>query len=83
VALLPAVSALGGLSYLHPLLFSEGFRKAVTIAGLASALGGILAAAFIRNIPGERRAAPVGMSCPLDGTPSCERVESGSTEAAA
>ena len=73
VALLPAVAGITGMSYLHPPLFTEGFRKAVTLAGLAAAAGGVLAAALIRDPPAARRVpSPVRVSCPLDATPRCD-----------
>jgi EmrB/QacA subfamily drug resistance transporter len=76
VALLPAVAGIGGLSYLHPQLFMAGFHKAMVIAGVATASGGLLAAAFIRDLPAQRRVrTPVRLSCPLDATPRCDTVE--------
>ncbi len=56
VAVLPALSGLDGRSYLHPVLFSAGFHRAVVVAGAASAAGGVLAAVLVRN-PGRRGAA--------------------------
>ena len=59
VALLPALSGLSGHSYLHPAGFEAGFRHAVVIAGVAAALGGLLAAApGAEPAPGERTAGP-------------------------
>jgi hypothetical protein len=81
VAILPALGGITGLSYLHPALFTIGFQKAVTLAGVAAAFGGLISAAFIRNLPGELRpATPVRMSCPLDATPP---VDTGPSEAVA
>jgi EmrB/QacA subfamily drug resistance transporter len=70
VALLPAVSGMTGQSYLHPLQFTTGFRNAVVIAGIAAAVGGVLAGTFIRN-PGarQRAAVRVPVCCPLDAAP--------------
>jgi hypothetical protein len=72
VALLPPLAGLGGRSYLHPLEFSAGFGRAVFFAGIASALGGALSAALIRN-PGARPKshlrARTRVCCPLDATP--------------
>jgi len=84
VAILPALGGITGVSYLHPGLFTVGFQKAVTLAGVAAAFGGLLCAAFIRNLPAELRpATPVRMSCPLDATPRCDQVETGPSEAVA
>jgi hypothetical protein len=81
VALLPAVAGITGLSYLHPQLFTEGFRNAVMFAGWASVAGGVLAAVYIRNPASPRRApTPVRMSCPLDATPQCDLVRRASSE---
>ena len=73
VAVLPAVAGITGQSYLHAALFSDGFRKAVIVAGVAAAAGGVLAAALIRNPPEtERVPTPVRLSCPLDATPQLD-----------
>lgn len=80
VALLPALSGLSGHSYTHPGEFSSGFERAVVLAGVAAALGGVLAALLVRNPAGARRlwsrgpAAPsdrytMGVCCPLEATP--------------
>ena len=78
VALLPALSGLSGHSYVHPQEFESGFRHAVVFAGVAAALGGLLAAALVRNpgaargAPGRARARPGGgvpVCCPLEATP--------------
>jgi EmrB/QacA subfamily drug resistance transporter len=71
VALLPPLAGLSGRSYLHPAEFSAGFGRAVIVAGVAAALGGVLSAAFIRN-PGPPRAdqpSATRVCCPLDATP--------------
>src|SRR5207253_8738210 len=49
VAILPAAAGITGASYLHPALFSAGFRNAVFMAALVCAIGGVLAAFTIRN----------------------------------
>jgi EmrB/QacA subfamily drug resistance transporter len=77
VALLPALSGLSGHSYMHPAELEAGFRHAVVIAGVAAAVGGLLAAALIRNPGAGRRAEERGrgrggkvpVSCPLEATP--------------
>lgn len=51
VALLPTLAGITGTAYLHPASFAAGFRVAVLIAGGACALGGMVAAATIRNHP--------------------------------
>ena len=72
VALLPALSGLSGHSYVHPDEFTAGFRHAVVISGAAAALGGLLAAAMVRN-PGAaqrmRGRHRVPVSCALEATP--------------
>jgi EmrB/QacA subfamily drug resistance transporter len=76
VAILPAVSGVDGRSYLHPALFAAGFRHAVVIAAAAAALGGVLAALFVRD-PGASRHARAPeqereramVCCPLEATP--------------
>jgi EmrB/QacA subfamily drug resistance transporter len=72
VALLPALSGLSGQSYLQPELFAIGFRHAMVIAGVAAALGGVLAAVLVRNPEGSQHLVArrrVRMSCPLEATP--------------
>jgi EmrB/QacA subfamily drug resistance transporter len=76
VAVLPALSGLSGHSYMHPGELEVGFRHAVVIAGVAAAIGGLLAGALIRNPtatlpPGDGVGAPggVGVCCPLEATP--------------
>jgi hypothetical protein len=78
VALLPALSGLSGHSYVHPGEFESGFRHAVVFAGVAAALGGLLAGALVRN-PGAaqrsadraraRRGGGIPVCCPLEATP--------------
>ncbi|MGA2522015.1 MAG: DHA2 family efflux MFS transporter permease subunit [Acidimicrobiales bacterium] len=71
VAVLPALSGLDGRSYLHPVLFSAGFHRAVVVAGVVAAAGGVLGAVSVRD-PGraghlrpKRRSV---VCCPLDAT---------------
>jgi EmrB/QacA subfamily drug resistance transporter len=75
VALLPVLAGITGHSYVHPSELQAGFGRAVAFAGVASAAGGLLAAALIRN-PGtvqrqkaRARGAAVPVCCPLDATP--------------
>jgi MFS family permease len=49
VAVLPALSGITGMSYLHPAAMSHGFRTAVFIAAGMCVLGGVVAAFGIRN----------------------------------
>jgi EmrB/QacA subfamily drug resistance transporter len=51
VAILPALAGITGDAYLHPAELTQGFHTAVLIAAAATAAGGILAAATIRNPP--------------------------------
>jgi len=78
VAVLPAMAGISGTSYLHPSEFSTGFRSAVLISGSLCAVGGVVAALWIRNPvdgpagrpprPGTRE--PVAcLHCALDAAP--------------
>jgi len=49
VAILPVLAGITGDSYLHPAELTDGFHKAVMIAAVVSAAGGVLAFATIRN----------------------------------
>jgi len=74
VAILPALSGLGGHSYVHAQEFEAGFRHAVFIAGVAAAMGGVLAAFLVRNPSRATRAqsqdrARRAVSCALEATP--------------
>jgi EmrB/QacA subfamily drug resistance transporter len=83
VAVLPAAAGLTGAAYLEPTRFASGFRTAVFIAGALCAIGGLLAAALIRNPkPPEPAAVPAvperhAVSCGLDA-PAQALVSSGS-----
>jgi EmrB/QacA subfamily drug resistance transporter len=75
VAVLPALAGITGDVYLHPAALTAGFHKAVLIAAIVVAAGGVLAAVTITN-PARTgsRAAPGGPSprdlhCALDGPP--------------
>lgn len=70
VALLPPVAGLTAGSYLDPGAFAQGFRIAILIAAALCAVGGMLAAVFIRNPQPSRPAAPLDrphLHCALDG----------------
>jgi EmrB/QacA subfamily drug resistance transporter len=72
VAILPALAGISGDAYLHPSQLSSGFKTAMFIAASWCVVGGLLAAAGIRN---PRRApAPTPepaecLHCALDATP--------------
>jgi MFS family permease len=81
VAILPAAAGITGGSYLHPDLFSVGFRNAVLIAALVCAVGGIISAFTIRNpAPADDGVggalARQHSHCALDGPP----LRTGATE---
>jgi EmrB/QacA subfamily drug resistance transporter len=71
VAVLPALVGISGDDYQHPEAFAAGFRIAVILSASLLVLGGVLAAASIRN-PHPRRTAGLPASChfcALDGPP--------------
>jgi hypothetical protein len=75
VAVLPPLAGLTAGSYLDPDTFAAGFRTAVLIAAAVCALGGLLAAALIRNPPrGDPHPSPPverpHRHCALDGPPA-------------
>jgi EmrB/QacA subfamily drug resistance transporter len=73
VAILPAAAGITGASYLHPDVFSVGFRTAMLAAAVTCVLGGVLAALTIRKpilAPGQTSVPASGeMHCALDATP--------------
>jgi EmrB/QacA subfamily drug resistance transporter len=73
VAVLPAAAGLSGAAYLDPHLFAAGFRTASFISAGLCVLGGVLAAATIRNPRRDTGVAPAasrfaishcGLDCP-------------------
>jgi EmrB/QacA subfamily drug resistance transporter len=73
VAVLPAAAGLTGAAYLDPGLFAAGFRTACFISAGVCVLGGVIAAAGVRNpsrvapaIPAlaERSVLHCGLDCP-------------------
>jgi EmrB/QacA subfamily drug resistance transporter len=69
VAVLPAAGGITGDAYLHPDLFSAGFHRASLIAAALCLLGGLLAAATIRNPRAAAAAGPARLPAPSpDGT---------------
>jgi EmrB/QacA subfamily drug resistance transporter len=74
VAVLPVAAGITGDSYLHPAALSAGFQRALVIAAIACAAGGLLAAATIRNPPRRQPqpgqpAQPAELHCCLDAPP--------------
>jgi EmrB/QacA subfamily drug resistance transporter len=79
VAVLPALAGITGDAYLHPAALTRGFHTAVLIGAAAAAVGGILAAATIRNPRRPSRQEPArpapgenalgGLHCGLDAPP--------------
>jgi EmrB/QacA subfamily drug resistance transporter len=77
VAVLPALGGITGLSYLYPDALAHGFRRAVLIAGVCCAVGGVVAAVGIRNPPrptgSAGRSADTLRHCALEATPLREQ----------
>ena len=83
VAVLPALAGINGETYLRPEELAGGFRTAVLISAIACAVGGILAAATIRN-PARRPAAADRLAhelhCALEGPPLRTTTRSTTTQ---
>jgi MFS family permease len=89
VAVLPVAAGITGDTYLHPEALAHGFRNALIIAAIACVIGGLLAAATIRNPP-RRPAFPAkpgeqpapaeprpSLHCSLDAPPlTCDAAPS-------
>ena len=58
VALLPPLAGIMGAAYLHPMQFESGFQRASFYAAIVCAMGGLIAAAAIRNPPRAKAARP-------------------------
>jgi EmrB/QacA subfamily drug resistance transporter len=71
VAVLPVAAGITGTAYLDPARLDRGFTTAVLIAAALCALGGLLAAATIRNPERAPAAelAPIGTHCALEAPP--------------
>ncbi|MFC7219518.1 MFS transporter [Streptomyces polyrhachis] len=73
VAVLPAIAGITGSAYLHPAQFSAGFHKASLVSGVLCVLGGLMAAALIRDprrAAGPQPPAKAHLShCALDAPP--------------
>ncbi len=67
VAVLPLVAGLHGEAYHRPELLGPAFRTAMWCCAGLLAVGGLLAAAFVRSPPDRRPARR--RSCPVDGPP--------------
>ena len=71
VAVLPYLAGIMGDSYLHPVALAHGFHRALLIAAIVCASGGVLAALTITN-PRREAVAPAEepcFHCALDATP--------------
>jgi EmrB/QacA subfamily drug resistance transporter len=71
VAVLPVVAGISGDDYEHPTAFGHGFRIALITCAALLVLGGLIAAALIRNPPETRRVAEPARRhyCGVDGPP--------------
>jgi hypothetical protein len=77
VAVLPPLAGITGDIYQHPLALTSGFHKAMLISAAVAAVGGVLAAATIRNRSRARSPTPdepgdgalSGLHCALDAPP--------------
>src|SRR4051795_12217880 len=70
VAVLPAAAGITGDTYRDPVALAAGFHTAVLIAAVACALGGVLAAATIRNpVPTAPAPADTDFHCAVTGPP--------------
>jgi EmrB/QacA subfamily drug resistance transporter len=75
VALLPAAAGIGGAAYQDPVRFADGFDTAMVICAGMVAVGGLLAAALVRNqlAPDRPGCQPSAMDrqhhCAVDGPP--------------
>jgi EmrB/QacA subfamily drug resistance transporter len=69
VAVLPAAAGITGGAYRDPDALSAGFHTAVLIAGGLCVLGGLVAAATVRNPARPAATGPAHRHCPLDAPP--------------
>ncbi|MGH2735921.1 MAG: MFS transporter, partial [Actinomycetota bacterium] len=79
VALLPAVSGISGSDGLDPEVFSNGFQRAVLIAGALAALGGLVSLAFVQTTSSKTTHVPPSFDHPCH----CEGSEARGAETAA
>jgi hypothetical protein len=71
VAIVPLLAGLSGSDYQNPATFASGFRVAVVTCAALLMLGGLIAAAWIRN-PGRIRTSEPSqrrLYCAIDGPP--------------
>jgi EmrB/QacA subfamily drug resistance transporter len=73
VAVLPSLAGITGKSYLHPAVFSSGFRNAVLIAAGACVVGAAIAVLTIRNPVRQPKPEeqPVEWQCGVDAPALC------------
>jgi EmrB/QacA subfamily drug resistance transporter len=71
VAVLPVIAGIYGDDYRNPSTFARGFRIAVIASSALLVIGGLIAAATIRNPPKVSRATPSDPRhyCAIDGPP--------------
>ncbi|OHV59342.1 MFS transporter [Pseudofrankia sp. BMG5.36] len=72
VAVLPAAAGLSGAAYLDADAFSHGFRTAIWLAAAVCAVGGLIAAAGVRNP--RRAAVPAPVPVPVQAVGPAARV---------
>jgi EmrB/QacA subfamily drug resistance transporter len=78
VAILPAAAGLSGTSYLHPAVFSAGFRSAMFMSAGLCVFGAVVTSLAIRNParPAPQRAA---LHCGLDSPPAASSLSAAAT----
>jgi MFS family permease len=69
VAILPLAAGLSGDDYRHAVAFSDGFRRAMLLAAVLLAVGGVLAACTITDEVVASRRPLRRTHCAIDGTP--------------
>jgi hypothetical protein len=69
VAILPPLAGLTGDAYLDPVAFSTGFHRAVLIAALLTAIGGVVGWIMLGERPPTARKYSDGYSCAIDAPP--------------
>jgi len=78
VAVLPAAAGITGSAYLHPDQFAHGFHVASLISGALCVLGGLIAAATIRNPRPVATPPKPCAHCGLDAPPA--QISIGTTQ---
>ncbi len=71
VAVLPALAGITPAAYADPAMLSAGFQRAVLIAGILCAVGGLLAFATVRSPVRSPRSAPAETAQPVDPAVEC------------